>query len=250
VTAAGLSGTNGAPVSTTAATASFWGAGDAPPTGLLINEVESDNVAATQGAVDDKEFIELINNSDAAEHEGNMVVVLVNATPSGNPPTAPAANRQEYRRFELSSVTDGTTATDTLAPGAVLVLGPATVTNALPAGTLRVTITNPLTDIIQNGADDSVGLLYYPTGVLTDALWYEASKDAAAPTVFTGTIATGAGDKELSFAEGTPTDLFENNTNDVSFQRKVNPDVSGAVLDTNNNKADFEIALPTPGAKR
>jgi hypothetical protein len=249
VTVANLSGSNGAPVSTTDAVATFWGGSDTAPAGLLINEVEGNNVPGT----DDREYIELINNSDAPVHVGNMVVSLINASPTGGtgttPPTTPATNRQEYRRVELSSVTNGTSATDELAPGAVLVVGPATVTNSLPTGTLRVTITNPLTDIVQNGPDDAVALLYYPTGVLTDALWYDTSKDVT-PTGYNGTIATGAGDKEFSFVEGAASNLFESNTNDVSFQRKLNPDAPGKVVDTNDNKADFEVVAPTPGAKR
>src|SRR5204863_456180 len=103
------------------------GSGAAAPAGrLVINEVDYDNVGT-----DSAEFIEIYNPSAAAVNLGNLAVVLVNGQTS-----------TEYARVNLSL------AGSSLAAGAYLVIGHASVLASVPAGTLVIQITTPQ-DFIQ-----------------------------------------------------------------------------------------------------
>lgn len=158
---------------------------DAPPGGLVINEVDYDSVGS-----DTQEFVEIFNGTLAPVDLSTLVLVLVNGSTS-----------REYGRVALSG---------TLAPGAYAVVANAAVT--VPAGVQRFALAN---DTLQNGAPDGVALINTATGAMVDALSYEGPMSAATITGVTGTV---------SLVEGTvlPATVADNNMTAASLARLPN----------------------------
>ncbi len=158
---------------------------EAPSGGLVINEVDYDQVGTDNG-----EFVEIFNGTLAPIDLSTVVLVLVNGS-----------NSREYGRVALSG---------TLAPGAYAVVANAGVT--LPAGVARFAMAN---DTLQNGAPDGVALINTATAALIDALSYEGPMSAATITGVTGTV---------SLVEGTvlATTVADSNTAVASLARLPN----------------------------
>jgi hypothetical protein len=227
---------DGKPVDATANSTSFNGFSP-PPTGpaLVINEIEYDNVDN-----DTAEYIELYNRGDAAVDLSDIILLLVNGDAPADTPTA---QRKEYLRFPLSNVKDASgNSVTSLPPGGYILAAPASYFSSTPppAGTLRLTIatgTGGMSDLIQNGFGDGMGLLQNSTGTLIDSVLYEpGSQDP----VFR--ITTGVGDRMLSFIEGTRTSASDSNALSGSLHRLPNGS------DSNNNNYDFVFLPNSPGA--
>ncbi|MDP2274124.1 MAG: lamin tail domain-containing protein, partial [Archangium sp.] len=200
----------GTPISASARTATFTGY-QAPTSGIVINEVDYDNVGT-----DSAEFIELYNPTASAQTLVGRSLVLING--GSNPGPA-------YTTIDLTSV-------GSLAAGEYLVVASAATLAALP-GTVKKLAVTPATDLIQNGAPDALALIDSASSVILDSLSYEGGTNWASPA---GTISVQEG------ASSTAA-LADSNTSNVSIGRAPNS------LDTNNNVPDFTInAAPTPGA--
>ncbi|HEX8824430.1 MAG TPA: amidohydrolase family protein [Archangium sp.] len=185
--------------------------------GLVINEVDYDNV----GTTDTKEFVELYNASDAAIPLANLALVFVNG--NGN---------VEYARVDLSKA-----GTELLA-GEYLLIGPSAVLDTVSSASVKKLVlptpTPPL-ELIQNGAPDGLALLDTALGTLIDALSYEGD---------TTSLTTSDG-KTFSLLEGTKptTTLADSGSVEGSLSRLPN------ALDTDSNAEDFAFTgKPTPGA--
>jgi cysteine-rich repeat protein len=179
--------------------------------GLVINEIDYDNVMT-----DSAEFIEIYNGSGAPISLAGYTIYLVNG--SGN---------AVYRTIDLSPA-------GTLNDGQYLVVGASSVIATVPAGQKTIDL-GALQDILQNGAPDGIALVSTATSALVDALSYEGPMTAVTlPSL--GTV---------SLVEGTvlPTTEADSNTAPGSLCRTPNGS------DTNDAKTDWKFSgKPTPGA--
>jgi hypothetical protein len=227
----------GKPVNPTANSAPFTGF-TPPPTGpsLVINEIDYDLVGTDTNA----EYIELYNRGTAAVDLSDIILLLVNGDA---PADSPTAQRREYLRFPLTAVRDASgNSVTSLPPGGYILAAPSSYFTSTPppASTLRLTIatgTGGMTDIVQNGSGDGIGLLQNSTGTLIDSVFYESGTQ---DPVFR--ITTGAGDRMLNFVEGTRTSAADSNLQPGSLQRQPNGS------DSNNNDYDFAFLPNSPGA--
>jgi hypothetical protein len=215
VTPSGLDVTGAATVSATLDRVLFR---TAPVTlwrhGLLINEVDYDNVEAN----DPKEFVEVFNAGPTTLSLARVDLVFVNGT-----------DKKEYRRQSLAAL-------GSLAPGEYLVVGSAAV--VLPSGTKRIDLAPGASGFFQNGSPDAVGLFDVTQAtqpVLLDALSYEGAVNGA---VFGG--------QTFNMQEGpdSPTSFADRNTgSEASLSRIANG------KDTDRNVDDFVFTTKlTPGA--
>lgn len=178
------------------------------PPGLMINEVDYDQV----GAGDAASFIEILNNTGTAVALADLAVVLVNG-----------GTNLEYARFNLAA------AASTLPAGGLLVIRNATV--AVPPGTPVIDVAG---DFMQNGGPDAVALVNTATQTVIDALSYEGNLTAAVITGFTGTF---------NLVEGTATTAVDSNAITMSLAR-----VPGGVDDNNAVSDWITTQVMTPGA--
>lgn len=182
---------------------------EAPPGGLVINEIDYDQVGA-----DNAEFIEIFNGSLRPVDLSTLALVLVNG--------AAGAARPEYARVMLSG---------TLAPGAYAVVANAGVT--LPMGTMRFNIGN---DTVQNGAPDGVALIDLAGATVIDALSYEGTTRAVTIAGIPGSV---------NLVEGAALDAAtaDSNTAPGSLIRFPNG------TDSDDADSDWRFtSRPTPGA--
>jgi hypothetical protein len=183
-----------------------------PYAGLVINEVDYDNV----GSGDSAEFIELYNTGSLTIDLSTLALVLVN----GN-------NNLEYSRFSLASA-------GSIAPGQYLVVKSSVV--SVPVGTLTIAFPLPDSQQIQNGSPDGIALVDTASQRVLDALSYEGSITAAMITGFPGTY---------NLVEGTAlsASVADSTTVNGSLSRSPNGG------DTNNAATDWVFTTtPTPGA--
>lgn len=190
--------------------------------GLVINEIDYDNVGT-----DNLEYIELRNNGATALPLAGLAVVLANGA------VLPAT---EYARHDLAQARDsaGNLATH-IGPGRYLVIANSTLLATLPANALRLLITTPADNIIQNGSRDAVGLINTNTNTLLDAMSYEGAVTSA--------NITGLG--TISLAEGIefPLAAADSNNLDGALGRIPNG------RDMNDHAADWRFVLrKTPGS--
>lgn len=181
-----------------------------PYAGLLINEVDYDNVGT-----DTTEFIELYNSGSLTINLSSLALALINGS-----------NNVEYLRLNLSD------AGPSIAPGQYLVVKSSSAV-VVPVGTL--TMAFPGTDSqIQNGAPDGIALVDTVSMRLLDALSYEGSITAAVITGFPGTY---------NLVEGTPLAAADDNFINGSLARLPNG------VDANNAASDWALTTTlTPGA--
>lgn len=183
----------------------------APTPGLVINEVDYDNVG-----VDGAEFVELYNGSAVAVSLAGKELRLVNGVTG-----------TVYTTVALDAL-------GTIPAGGYALVASNTVT--VPPG-VPVARFGLAQDNLQNGAPDGIALVDTVAVTVLDALSYEGSITAAdlgAP--FTGTV---------SLVEGTALSaaLADSNTAQGSLARSPNG------VDTNNAAADWAfVGTPTPGA--
>jgi hypothetical protein len=183
------------------------------PTGLVINEIDYDQVGT-----DTEEFVELENTSGGTLDLTGTDLVFVN----GN-------NGAVYLTVPLGVV-------GLVAPGAYVVVGDAPVTSALPAGTASITL--PGVDTIQNGAPDAVTILDTNHSSIIDSLSYEGSVLNAALPGFAGPVALDEG-----YPHTDPVGPVDSNVFTAALVRF--PD--GA--DTDDERTDWVLSsTPTPGA--
>lgn len=154
-------------------------------TGLVINEVDYDNVGH-----DTNEFVEIRNDGGAAASLDGLALVLVNGR-----------DDTEYRRVGL---------TGTLPAGGYLVVADATVDVAPGAMVVRFGSSH---DNVQNGAPDGVALVDTDTHKIIDALSYEGGITQAHLVGFPSPV---------SLVEGTATGVADSNTNPGSVARIPN----------------------------
>ena len=182
--------------------------------GLVINEVDYDNVGT-----DTREFVELYNSSSKPISLAGMTLVFVNG--GVTPPAEYGAPR-----VDLSGLTE-------LLPGQYLLVGPATVLDAVDSPNVKELL---FTRSTQNGNPDAVGLFHTTSGTMMDALSYGGAVMGATLTGITGTF-------DLQEGADLTTNLRDSNTAEGSLSRIVNG------RDTDTNAADFKfVATPTPGA--
>jgi len=180
-----------------------------PYAGLVINEVDYDNIGT-----DTTEFIEIYNGSNHAIDMTTLAVVLVNGTSS-----------LEYARVKLDTA-------GSIAAGQYLVIKSSNVLSDPGA----LTILFPATDNqIQNGAPDGVALVDTASVRVIDALSYEGAILDASMTGFP-TL--------QNLVEGTllPASVADSNTMPGSLVRLPNGS------DTNDAADDWKFTTtPTPG---
>jgi cysteine-rich repeat protein len=179
-------------------------------TGLVINEVDYDNVGT-----DTAEYVEIYNGSGADVSLSGVKLVLVNGS-----------NSTTYSTVDLSSA-------GTLAAGQYLVVGSDAALATAAAGALKVSF-GAGSDYVQNGAPDGIALVS-SINTIADALSYEGAITAA--------VIAGVG--TVSLVEGTvlATSVADSNTVQGSLCRLPNGS------DTNDAATDWKFcATLTPGA--
>lgn len=198
----------GTPISASARTATFTGY-QPPVSGILINEVDYDNVGT-----DSAEFIELYNPTASTQTLVGRSLVLINGGSNPGP---------TYLTIDL-------TAAGSLAAGEYLVAANATTLATLPGTVKKVTISGT-NDLIQNGPPDAVALIDSASSLVLESLSYEGGTNWASPA---GTVSVQEGSASTA-------NLADSNITNVSICR-IGPD-------TNTNGTDFQIcSAPTPGA--
>ena len=177
-----------------------------PYVGLVINEVDYDQLGT-----DDREFVELFNDSGhAVDLDGLAVVVATAAT--------------EYGRVDLTGVL--------AARGYAIVASPKVVI-AADAGVVRFPW-NAATNNLRNTAPAAIGILDTVNGELVDALSYNGSVTSA--------VVTDVPDP-VSFVEGNATSIVDSNTVEQSLIRNPNG------TDTDDATADWKVTKTvTPGS--
>ncbi|MFO0673501.1 MAG: lamin tail domain-containing protein [Polyangiaceae bacterium] len=156
------------------------------PTGLVLNEIDYDNVGT-----DDAEFVELYNGTGHALDLSGLALVLTTGT-------------AEYLRVELSGK---------VAAGGYVVVADAGVTLAAGAsGVVRIPF-KAASNSLRNTGPAGVGILDVANGTLIDALAYGGSVTAAA--------LVGVSDP-ADFSEGTDTSAVDSNTVDGTLARLPN----------------------------
>jgi len=182
----------------------------------VINEVDYDQPSPPTN--DSASFVEVRNAGSAPASLVGVKLVYVN----GN-----SATRAQYGQADLSSLV-------TLAPGEVLVVGNAPITDALPATVKKLTVNG---DFLQNGGapeGDAIALMAGCTRL--DSLSYEGTVRAA-------TI-TGCSPPTFDLTEGTGNvDLLED---------RVTANIQGSLVrvgpDTDSTADDWIFqSPPTPG---
>jgi len=171
--------------------------GVASASGLIINEVDYDNVGT-----DTAEYVELYNSSSAAISLTGYKLVFVNGSGGA-----------VYLTVDLSVA-------GSIAPGQYLLVGPASI--VAPTGVLKVT-TTASTDVIQNGAPDGIALV--AGDKLVDALSYEGAMTSVTIAGITGAV---------SLVEGTvlPVTVADNSATVGSLCRIPNgTDTNDAATD-------------------
>jgi trimeric autotransporter adhesin len=183
---------------------------------LVINEVDYD-----QPGTDTTEYVEILNRGNAPVSLVDVQLVLVN----GN-------GGAVYQTIDLTGL--GLAAT--IAPQQRLVLGPALVLDALPAGVLKIDTGwgNNANNAIQNGAPDGLALIDAAAHTLIDALSYEGSITAATIPGFAGPV---------SLVEGIALPGTGDAGNGAASLCR-SPDGT----DTNNATTDWKVCTLTPGA--
>jgi hypothetical protein len=178
------------------------------PAGLVINEVDYDQVN-----LDTNEFIEIYNPAATAKNLAGLAVILING-----------ATNAEYSRVDLGPA-------GVIAPGGYLVIASNTVTVDPSAAVIRFGLAQ---DNVQNGAPDGIVLFDTVNNVVIDSLSYEGSITAA-------TISGAPGTYNL--VQGTATTATDSNTTTASLVRLPNGTRTG-----NDNTDWSLSANPTPGA--
>ena len=179
-----------------------------PPTSLVINEVDYDQVST-----DTNEFIEIYNPTPTTKSLAGLALVLING-----------ATNAEYLRVDLS-------AAGSIPSGGYLVIASNTVVVALGAAVIRF---GPASDNVQNGAPDGVVLFDTVSNLIVDSLSYEGSITAA-------TIAGAPGTYNL--VRGTATTFADSNTVPASLVRLPNGiNTANDIVDWSLS------SNPTPGA--
>lgn len=180
---------------------------------LVINEIDYD-----QAGTDAASFIELYNSGPDPIDLGALAIVLVDGLASGV--------GTEYARFLLSD--SGFT---TLAAGAYLVIGNASVTGTLPVGTASITVSG---DFLRNGTTDAVALIDITTTTVLDSLSYAGSVTMATITGFAAPV---------NLVEGAAFTGTDTNTDWFSLARVYDG------LDSDTAASDWRLATDvTPGA--
>jgi vibriolysin len=183
------------------------------PTGLVINEIDYDQVGT-----DSAEFVELENTSAGTLDLTGTDLVFVN----GN-------NGAVYRTIDLGAV-------GSVAPGAYVVVGDPSVVAALPPGVASIEMTG--VDNIQNGAPDAVTILDTNHTSILDSLSYEGSVLDAALPGFADPVVLDEG-----YPHSDPVGPVDSNVDPASLARV--PDGS----DTDDARVDWVLSsTPTPGA--
>lgn len=162
------------------------GGGFVPGSGIVINEVDYDNVLS-----DTDEFVELLNTSGTAQSLAGVSLVLINGS-----------TNTSYLELPLGSY-------GSLAPGEYFVIGSSVVTQALPMGVRSATFA-AATDNIQNGAPDAVALMQGTTVV--DSVSYEG------PTIWDA----GTGNIALTEGAASTASLADTNSDAGSIARLPN----------------------------
>ncbi len=190
-----------------------------PTTGLLINEVDYDNLGQ-----DGAEFVEVLNAGATPVLLDGVALYLVNGLTGAT-----------YLTIDLSPA-------GTLAPGQYLVVAAPAVASAAGALVVPFPGTYPTGGILQNGAPDGIALVDTVAGVLLDALDYEEPGTPtllAAVTMLTPTQELGP----VSLVSGEPTPAADSNFAQGSLARL--PDGSK----TGDDRTDWKFSpTPTPGA--
>lgn len=170
-----------------------------PPGRLVINEVDYD-----QDGTDTAEFVELYNAGPGPISLSGIEVRLVQGTGGG---------ASVYATIALTNV--------------VLAANDYYVISA-NAGTVPNTdqVATPITNLIQNGAPDAVGLFDNNTNTLLDAVSYEGNSGAP-------------------YTEGTGVPAAQSDAPSTVTEWSLSRTTDG--VDTNNNAADFTRKLSTPG---
>ncbi|MEZ4360816.1 MAG: lamin tail domain-containing protein [Kofleriaceae bacterium] len=194
----------------------------ATPAGLIINEIDYDQVGS-----DNAEYIELYNGTNAAIDLTNLYISLINGSATSN---------TEYKRLSLADATPN----HMLPANTYLVIGNAGLT--VGAGAILYTPMGwAASDNVQNGAPDGVALISVPdvgqdTATFLDRLSYEGPMTAVTIPNFAGT---------QTLVEGTvlPATVADSNTVLGSLCRIPNGS------DSNNAAADWAFCPTlTPGS--
>lgn len=188
-------------------------------TGLVINEVDYDNVGT-----DSAEFVELYNSSNAPISLANLALVFINGA------STPLV---EYYPLGSTNRVNLVAAGQSLAPGQYLVVGAPSVTASLPAGVLKINFTKA-SDSVENGPNDAIGIFDTAQEKLVDSLSYEGAARG---------VSLGSGTFDFTEGSGTVTSLADSNAAPGSIGR------SPSGIDTNSTASDFKsLTTPTPGA--
>lgn len=157
--------------------------GSNDPTGLVLNEIDYDNVGS-----DDTEFVELKNGAGHALDLKGLALVFTTGS-------------AEYLRVELTG--------QVAANGYVVVASPSVTLAAGASGVVRVPF-KAASNNLRNTGPAAVGILDVASGVLIDALAYGGSVTAAALVGVTD---------PADFSEGNDTSAVDSNTVDGTLAR-------------------------------
>ena len=199
-----------------------------PPTGLVINEIDYDQLG-TDGA----EYVEIYNGTGAAVDFTNLALAFVNGSNVAS---------VQYMQASLAGV-------GSLAAGGYLVVGTPGIAVAPGSTLFTPTVFTapsptswPTTNAIQNGDPDAVLLFNTATGRILDRFSYGNAGRAVTTATVTGISGS------VTFVEGTALDGL---IKDLATTALPN----GALVrspngtDTNNANADWKLATTlTPGA--
>ncbi|HEY5920036.1 MAG TPA: DUF4215 domain-containing protein, partial [Kofleriaceae bacterium] len=198
---------------------------------LVINEVDYDNTAGdnTNGQF---EFVEIVNAGTGPADVTNVALILMNGGTSSEyffDGSGGAANVGKRIALATAAVP-----ANMLAPGGMIVVGPAGLTGTLPGGVFSITVLPGMTGFIQNGAPDAIGLYDLVAARMLDSLAYEGA--------VTGTIVNVT--DPVVFTEGTSsaTAPLDTSLANESLSRR-NPNAR----DTQDNATDFSLVAVSPG---
>jgi cysteine-rich repeat protein len=200
-----------ASTSATAGTSTGTGTGGGP-SGLVLNEVDYDNVG-----VDVAEFVEIYNAGGAPVPLAGYELSFVSGTTGA-----------EYHTVDLGPA-------GTIQPGQYLVVGATSVVSAVPSGQLTVDL-GPVENYIRNDGSAGAGIAIVDTTgqALVDALSYGGALTSVTIAALPGPV---------SLVEGTPAQVVDSNTKQGSLCRMPNGS------DTGDASTDWQLcATLTPGA--
>lgn len=209
--------------------------GTAPTTcsRLVINEIDYDQ-PGTDNTNGQFEFVEILSKGTAPADVTSVALVLLNGG---------GASTTEYffdgttgmsniaKRIALSGA--GVPG-NLLAPGQMIVIGPAGLTSTVPSGVFTITVVPAAAGMIQNGAPDAVTLFNVVTNSVVDTVSYEGNSPAA-------TILGAPGTYTVTEVAGAPADPAGTGAPNESIQRHPNG------TDAGNNSTDFKLRPSTPG---